>query len=184
MSKIIDNQSFLIYFFEDPNRWFHVREMARLLKLNPSTASKYLNQLYEGGFLTRKHERGHLLFKPDNQNSNFKDAKIYHNIRSIRNSGLIEYLDKHLHYPETISIFGSYSKGDNDKKSDIDFFVISNGKKELNLDVFEKKLKAKIHLFIKTKNEFSHLQKENKNLANSIINGIVLKGYLEVFHEV
>ena len=181
MSKIIDTQSFLRHFFEDPNRWFHVREMARLLRLNPSTASKYLNQLYEGGFLTRKYERGHLLFKSDNENYNFKDAKLYYNISSIRKSGLIEYLYGHLHYPESILIYGSYSKGENDQNSDIDLFVITNMKKELNLDVFEKKLKAKIHLFLKTKNEFSHLQKENKNLANSIINGIVLRGYFEVF---
>lgn len=181
MSKIINIQSFLEYFFEEPNKWFHVREMARLLKLNPTTVSKYLNRLCRDGTLIKKYERRHLLFKANTENHNYKDAKIYYNIKSIRNSGLIEYLDQELHYPEAIVIFGSYAKGENDKNSDIDVFVISNIKKELKLEVFEKKVKAKLQLFIKNKDEFSKLQKENKNLVNSMINGIVIKGYLEVF---
>ena len=181
MSKIIDIQHFLKYFFEEPNKWFHVREMARILRLNPTTASKYLNQLHTESVLTRKRERRHLLFKANTESYRYKDAKVHYNIKSIRNSGLIEHLDKELHYPESIVIFGSYSKGENDKNSDIDLFAISNIKKDIDLSVFEKKLKAKIQLFIKDKNDFFAMQKENKNLANSILNGIAVKGYLEVF---
>ena len=181
MSKIIDLQSFLKYFYEDPNRRFHVREMARLLKLNPTTASKYLNQLNKEGLLARIHELGHVLFKANTESSSYKDAKIYYNIKSLRDSGLIEHLDRELHYPEAIALFGSYSKGENDKNSDIDLFILANRKKDVDLGIFEKKLKAKIHLFIKNKDEFIKLQKENKNLANSILNGIIIKGYLETF---
>lgn len=181
MSKIIDNQSFLKYFFEEPNKWFHVREMARLLRLTPTTVSKHLNQLYKNGFLIKKQERGHLLFRANTGSNSYKDAKIYYNIKSVRDTGLIENLDKELHYPAAIVIFGSYSKGENDKNSDIDLFILSNRKKEISLEEFERKLKAKVQLFIKNKSEFIKLQKENKNLVNSILNGIVIKGYLEVF---
>ena len=131
--------------------------------------------------MIKKTERRHLLFRANTESYSYKDAKVYYNIKSIRNSGLIEHLDKELHFPEAIVIFGSCAKGENDKKSDIDLFVISNIKKEIGLSVFEKKLKAKIQLFIKNKNEFIAMQKENKNLANSILNGIIVKGYLEVF---
>lgn len=181
MSKIINNQSFLKYFFDEPNKWLHVREMARLLKLTPTTTSKHLNQLYKEGFLAKKQERGHLLFKANAESNSYKDAKILCNIKSIRVSGLIEHLDKELHYPEAVVLFGSYAKGENDKNSDIDLFVLSNRKKEISLEEFEKKLKARIQLFIKNRGEFVKLQKENKNLSNSILNGIVIKGYLEVF---
>lgn len=181
MSKIINVQSFLRYFFEEPNKWFHVREMSRLLRLNPTTASKYLNQLCKEGLLIKKYERKFLLFRANTESNSYKDAKIHYNIKSIRNSGLLEYLERELHYPEAIVMFGSYSKGENDKNSDIDLFVVSNIKKELDLGIFEKKLKAKIELFIKDKREFDQLQKENKNLANSILNGFVIKGYIEVF---
>jgi hypothetical protein len=56
-----------------------------------------------------------------------------------------------------------------------------NRKKDIGLGIFENKLKANIQLFIKNKDEFIKLQKENKNLVNSILNGIVIKGYLEAF---
>lgn len=181
MSKIINLQPFLKYFFEEPNNWFHVREMARMLKLNPTTASKYLNQLYKENILIKKYERKHLLFKASTESNSYKDVKIHYNINSIKDSGLIVYLDKELHYPEAIIIFGSYSKGENDRNSDIDLFVVSNVKKEPDTSTFEKKLKAKIQLFIRSKDEFHKMQKENKNLTNSILNGIVIKGYLEVF---
>ena len=82
MSKIIDKQSFLKHFYEEPNRWFHVREMARLRKLNPSTASKYLNQLNKERLLTKREELDHVLFKADTESNSFKDAKIYYNIKS------------------------------------------------------------------------------------------------------
>ena len=181
MSKIIDKGLFLRYFFEEPNRWFHVREMARALNLNPTTASKYLNKLHKENVLIRKYERRHLLFKANSENPAYKDAKVHHNVKLIRESGLIEYLDKELHYPDAIAIFGSYAKGENDGNSDIDLFVLGNAKKDLNLEMFEKKLKARIQLFVKSKEEFIELQKENKNLANSILNGRLIKGYIEVF---
>lgn len=181
MSKIINIDSFLVHFFEDANRWFHVREMARLSRVNPTTASKYLIKLHKENLLIKKYEKGHLLFKANNENDFYKDAKVYFNVRLLRHSGLIGYLDKELHYPEAIVLFGSCSKGENDKNSDFDLFAVSNVKKELDLGVFEKKIKARIQLFIKNKKEFINLQKENKNLANGIINGIVIKGYIEVF---
>lgn len=184
MSKIIDKEAALRHFFEEPNRWFHVREMARMLKLTPTTVSKYLNALYRKGVIIKKPERKHLLFKADTENSSYKDAKIYYNIKLLRECGLIGYLDNKLHYPEAVILFGSYAKGENNKNSDIDLFIISNIKKELsslNLSEFEKKLKTKIQLFIKNKSDFIKLQKENKNLVNSILNGFVIKGYIEVF---
>ncbi len=181
MSRIIDIQSFLKHFYKEPNRFFHVREMARLLKLNPTTASKYLNQLYKEELLSKSHELGHILFKANTESSSYRYAKIYYNIKSLWYSGLIEHLDKELHYPEAILLFGSYAKGENDENSDIDLFVLANAKKHLDLNIFEKKLRAKIQIFVKNKDEFIRLQKENKNLVNSILNGIVIKGYLEVF---
>ncbi|MBI2134113.1 nucleotidyltransferase domain-containing protein [Candidatus Woesearchaeota archaeon] len=181
MSKIIRIESFLEYFFQEPAKWFHVREMARRSKVNATTASKYLNQLSREGFIIKKLERGHLLFRADTESSIYKDAKVFHNIKAIKISGLIEHLDKELHFPNAIILFGSFSKGENDKNSDIDIFVLSNVKKQVDLGKFNKLLGAEIQLFLKNKDEFEKMQEENKNLANSILNGIILKGFIEVF---
>ncbi|MBI4438989.1 nucleotidyltransferase domain-containing protein [Candidatus Woesearchaeota archaeon] len=181
MSRVIRIDSFLEYFFKEPVKWFHVREMARLSKVNATTASKYLNELNREGFILRKLERGHLLFKADTESATYKDAKVCRNIRQIKGSGLIEYLDKELHFPTAIVLFGSFSRGENDKNSDVDIFALSNIKKQVSLDKFNKLLGAEIQLFLKSNEEFRDMQKKNKNLANSILNGSIIKGFLEVF---
>lgn len=95
-------------------------------------------------------------------------------INKMYKSGLIDYLIKELN-PSLIILFGGIRKGEYDKDSDIDLFVETQVKKELNLKSFEKTLNLKIDLFIE-----SDIKKVNKNLFNNIINGIKLSGYLRI----
>src|SRR3989338_4067412 len=134
---------------------FSVREIARLLKINPSTASKYLQILAKDGFLRKRKEFNCILYQADAESEKFKDIKIYYNISKIRNSGLIEVIEDEL-YPEVIILFGSYAKGENTKRSDIDLFVMNKKKVE-------------------------NIKKENKELLNNIMNGIRMSGFFEVF---
>lgn len=72
-------------------------------------------------------------------------------------------------------LFGSYLRGEDIEDSDIDIFVEAK-KQNINLSIFEKKLKRKIQILFNEKfNTYS------KELKNNITNGIILKGYLEVF---
>ena len=77
--------------------------------------------------------------------------------------------------PDVIILFGSVSKGEDIKESDLDLFVLSD-KEKIDLSLFEKKLNKKINIFFD--NNFNKLSKE---LRNNIINGVILKGYLKVF---
>src|SRR3989344_439530 len=169
MSRIINIDYILRCFFEEPNKWYHVRELSRLIKINPATISKYLNKLNKEEILIKKRERGHLLFKADTENENYKDKKKFYNITLIKKSGLLEFLDKELNYPEAVILFGSFSKGENDKNSDIDLFVISNLKRELNLSDFKKIFHREVQLFIETPKKFIEMEKNSKNLINSIL---------------
>lgn len=87
--------------------------------------------------------------------------------------GLLDYLSENL-MPDCIILFGSASKGEDMKDSDIDLFIQSKEKK-VKLDKFEKKLNRKINIFYCER--YEDLSKE---LKNNIINGIILKGYLRV----
>ena len=62
MSKIINLEDFSRVFFESSNQWFHVRELARILRLNPTTVSKYTHQLYKSDFLHLNKERLFILW--------------------------------------------------------------------------------------------------------------------------
>ena len=94
----------------------------------------------------------------------------------ILRSGLLDYLEEK-YSPECIVLFGSTAKGMDDKESDIDIFIMSPSKKNISIERFEKILKKEIQLFIFDRQEFL----KQKDLANNIVNGIVLRGHLEVF---
>ena len=77
--------------------------------------------------------------------------------------------------PEII-LFGSIARGDFHKDSDIDLYIETSSKKEVNLAEFEKKLSRKIQLF-----RHKNIAKiKNNNLINNIMNGISLNGFVEV----
>jgi len=163
------------YFIKEPEREFHVRELAKLTKKSPSTISKYLKQLERNNILISEKKLNHLFFKANSENPSFKDQKLFYNIKIIRDSGLINHL-KDKYDPEAIILFGSFAKAENIERSDIDILIITPSKKEINLEKFEKKLKHKIQLFLHSKKD-----KINKKLLNTFINGIKLEGYWEFF---
>src|SRR3989344_1499316 len=172
MSKIINNDKLLEIFYINSYRWYHVREISRVVGLSPSTGSKYLNSFVKEGLLKKKEERKHLLFKADTENKGFILNKINYNIQKIKRSGLIEYLEEEFNYPQTIILFGSYAKGENIPDSDIDIFILTETKKEPDLSIFRKKLNTEIQLFIYNHKKFKVMQKNNKGLFINIINGI------------
>jgi len=102
--------------------------------------------------------------------------KKLHNIKSLYTSGLVDFLKEELSNPSII-LFGSYAKGEDLENSDIDLYIETPSKKQVNLDRFEKITGRKIQLFV---HKNIHDVK-NKDLANNIINGFLLNGFVEVF---
>ncbi len=173
--------SILRLFIEEPEREFHVREISKILKKSPTTISKYLKNYQSKEILKSNLKLNHFFFKANLESKKFKQLKLSYNLKLINNSGLIEFLEDYFDYPETIILFGSFSKAENNKHSDIDLLVISSKKQEPNLKSFENKIGHKIQLFIHSKKELNKLKEKNKELFNNWINGIVLYGFFEVF---
>ena len=181
MSNRINELKILKNFFGEPHREFHLRELGRITRYNPSTLSKYLNRYIKSGILTKKRERGHVLYKADTESDIFKLKKIYYNVERIHESGIIKFLESSLNHPKSIVLFGSYSKGENVKRSDLDLFILTEEKKEINLEKFERILGCEINILKYNEIKFKKMRQNNKELLNNIINGIVIYGYLEVF---
>ena len=162
-------------FFEDCYRQINVREYARLQKMTPPTASKLLGYYHKEDLLKKRIERRYFFYRANKENKVFIDlSRIYWRVL-LEKSGLIEYLNCELNYP-TIILFGSLSKAENRKESDIDIVIFSdNKKKKIFLEKFEKKIKRKIQVF-----RFSLLRDiKNEDLRNNILNGYILSGKLK-----
>ena len=165
-------------FFEDPNRKFSIRELSRILKINHTTVRQYLNNLVKEGFLSSKKE-GLYFFYQLILSKKALNLKLYYNLEKIRNSNLIEDLEKAYDLP-VIVLFGSYTLARDDTSSDIDICLISNVDKEFQINKYEKSLNRKISLHKFSKDSWDKAKKSNPNLINNICNGIVLSGELVV----
>ena len=165
-------------FFEDPVNRFSIRELSRILKINHTTVRQYLNLLVKEGYLSLKKERLYSFYQLvlDKKTLNLK---LYYNLEKIRESGIIQDLEKVFDLP-VIAIFGSYAFAMDDKNSDIDICLISNIEKDFSIEKYEKKLNRKISLHKFNKNLWEKARKMNPNFINNICNGIVLSGELEV----
>ncbi len=168
-------------FFSEPGKEFHVRQISKLLKKSPTTISKHLKKLEKEKILISERKLNHLIFKADESNEKFKRLRINYNINLLYESGLIGYLAQEFNHPEAIILFGSFSKAENIKNSDIDIFVLSLLKKEINLKKFEEKLGHKIQIFVHSKKEIEKMKIKNTELLNNIINGKILYGFWEIF---
>jgi len=170
------NQTIKEYFFVNPTAKLRVRAIERTLKLPLPSVIRYCKELKEEGVLTTAKTGDVVFYTANRASEKYLLEKKLHNIRRMYESGLIDYLKRELSNP-AIVLFGSFAKGEDVEESDIDLYIETHSKREVELGKFEKTLKRKIQVF-KQKNldELS-----NPNLANNIINGIILNHYVEVF---
>ncbi|HLD73259.1 MAG TPA: nucleotidyltransferase domain-containing protein [Candidatus Nanoarchaeia archaeon] len=95
------------------------------------------------------------------------------NLKLLYESGLVKFLYDALP-GATIILFGSFASGDDTFSSDIDLAIIGVKEKNLNLANYQKMLEKSINL-----NYYPSLSLE-KHLKNNLLNGIVLKGSIEL----
>jgi predicted nucleotidyltransferase len=166
----------LYYYFINPTAKLRVREIERKLNIPIPSVIRYCKELLEEDYLTII-EIGNTKFYTSNKtNKKFILEKKFFNIKQLYYSGLIDFLKKELSNPNII-LFGSYSKGEDIETSDIDLYIETKSKKNLNLEQFENYLNRKIQIF-----KYKNLKElNNPYLANNIINGINLNGFIEVF---
>lgn len=162
----------LRFLFLNAGKSYNQREIALSLKVSPTAIANSVKLLKKEGLIEAINNKN---TKPSAislnlQNNKVIFAKRVENLRMIYESGLAELLfDK---FPEaTIVLFGSFSFGEDLHSSDIDIAIVGAAKSETGISKFEKILNKKIIIQFYTSFESIH-----KNLKESILNGIVLKG--------
>ncbi|WEL19363.1 nucleotidyltransferase domain-containing protein [Candidatus Nanohalococcus occultus] len=161
----------LDYFVRMPEE-IHVRGLSKKIEVPYSSTRSALNGLEEKGFLESNKESKMTFYYPTEQR--FRKAKKVLNLEKLEQSKVSEFLEKELK-PEAVVLFGSYLDGRDRAESDIDIAVIGGREKRLDLTSFEKELGRKIQL-----TRIEDLGNENEEFKNTLANGMVLAGYLDV----
>ncbi len=171
-NKTLNTEKVLKILFNNPTCKFHIRELARITKLNPNTIINIIKPLEKQKIVEKQAKKHIIEISLNFENKETIWKKRIFNMSQIYGSGLVDFLIEK-YSPSSICLIGSYSRGEDIEKSDIDIAVITNKKNLVNLNKFEKKLNKNIHLLLISKSNIS------EEFFNNLINGIRLYGYLK-----
>lgn len=170
----------IYWFFAYPYNAFSLSDLAEELEISKTTANRVVLSLIEEGFL-EKEEFGRVWRISCNVEHAYNlTIKVPYHLSLIYHSGVIDAIHKKIPNARAIILFGSYRKGDDTEKSDIDIAVevMDNEPPEIvKLGVietlgFRKNVPVNLHIFSRNNVDL--------NLFANIANGIVLSGFLEV----
>ena len=113
----------LRWFFSFPDREIGLNDLSEALRVSKTTAKKVVLQLVEEGFLN-KEILGKIWRISCNQNHDYNFTyKISWNLTLVLESFILKAVHDILRNPKAVILFGSYRKGDDNEKSDIDIAV-------------------------------------------------------------
>ena len=150
------------------------REIAIILKVSPTAVSNSIKKLKDERMIKLEKTKtiNFISFNRDEQR--VIGLKRVENLKNVYISGLSDFLEKEL-AGATIILFGSYSRGEDTRTSDIDIAVLERKNKFLKIEIYERMLNRKINI-----NFYNSMKDINKHLKNNILNGILLQGSIEL----
>ncbi len=162
-------------FIKNPYERYYLREASRILNISPMTVKRAFDLLVKEGLLLREEFKNQILFRANMNSAAFKHLKIAYNLAWLEEKDVVEFLKEMLTGLSSLVLYGSYAKGENDEKSDIDLLVISSSKKRdiPLLDLLGKDTSLSIF----TPAEWKEQAEKNKAFYIDVITeGIVLFG--------
>lgn len=164
-------------FFENPSRQWHFEEILKQAKIARSKADRWLKKFVKEKLIKRVKQKGKMPYYIGTyESTSYKNNKKIFAMQKLYDSGLLDHLTS-LKKAKTVIIFGSFTRSDWYKNSDIDVFIYGDPE-GLNIGKFELALHRDIELFIgKDKKE---LKRFGAGLLRNIIKGNIIKGDIPI----
>lgn len=171
----LQNEIFRLLCIKSSER-LSLSDISRNLNVSVTAVSKAIPYLKELNLIEidKKENMNLTLISINRSNKRTIEFKRVENLKMIYEYGLSDYLEEE-YLGATIILFGSYSKGDDTLTSDIDIAVIGRKQKETDFSKFEKMFQRKIIV-----NFYLSFKEIHKHLKDNILNGIILKGGVEL----
>ena len=175
MGKPSKEQKIIELFFNEPSKHWHFKDIVQTAKISENRANYWLKQLLKEKIIVYNKKTGKMPYYTANfEDANYKNKKKLYALENFYETGFLKHLESL--DANTIIIFGSFSRADWHKNSDIDLCIIGNDS-ELEQGKYEKKLKRELQIFtFKNQQEAKNI---NPRLISNIINGYFVKGRVQ-----
>jgi len=170
-------------FFQNPDKEYYLREIAKILGREPGFFQKVINDLVKEGILKDERRADLRYFKLN------KDYPIYEEIKKIisKTVGLeakIKEIVNNLKGVEGAFIFGSFAKNRESSSSDIDLMLIGKIDQDYlmnKINKVEEELKREINYHLYSKDEIIKQLKNNNDFLIKVFNEpkIIFKGNID-----
>ncbi|MFA4854994.1 MAG: nucleotidyltransferase domain-containing protein [archaeon] len=160
----------------EPMKSFSVRGLARETCLSPGATRTALDYMRNKGIACLKIIGKTYQYRADLENPLCRQWKILFNLDKIADSRIVEQTVKKMQHPISILLYGSFAKGTNDEKSDIDLLVISSQKAKTDFG-FTNKLGKETNFSLFSLSDWKKKAVEDKVFYENVIyDSIVLFG--------
>ena len=150
------------------------RQIANILQVSPPAVMKALPGLQDYIKLKQDTESKRWAIELNRDNHRIMQLKRADNLQQVYESGLADFAEQEFTGGAVI-LFGSYSRGDDTIRSDLDIAIVGRKEKKVNVTKYEKLLERTIHLSF-----YESWGKVHKHLKENLCNGIILAGGVEL----
>ncbi|MBU2100219.1 nucleotidyltransferase domain-containing protein [Candidatus Micrarchaeota archaeon] len=159
-----------------PNKSFSIRGLASAIGISPGASRTALDYMHKKGIVSLNVVGRTYQYKAKTENPLCRQWKILFNIDSINDSGIVEELTEKVHGIHSILLYGSFGKGTNDEKSDIDLLIICQKPEKIVFNS-SNKIKRELNISLITFKEWKNKAIKEKAFYESVIyDSIVLFG--------
>jgi len=165
-------QGILSATYLDPLRWWYMRELARRLRVAPSSLQRELDSLVEGGILRKRREGKHVYFRAATDSPLFEDL---HGL-VLKTVGLADVLRNALRpFRNRIQwafVYGSVAKSEERSASDVDLLLVGRvGLADLSTPLrrAERKLTRPVNPTIYTPEELANRLRSKNHFATTVL---------------
>lgn len=168
-------ESIIKLFFNEPTKHWHFEAILKQANISRPQAARWLHKLIKEGIVKRVKPLEKMPYYLGNyESTTYQARKRLFALNELEKQGFLSHLAS-LQKAQTIILFGSMSRWDWHKESDIDLFIYGDDE-GFDPGRFRAKLHREIETFIcKDKNE---LKKFNPALLRNIVAGYLMKGNL------
>jgi DNA-binding transcriptional ArsR family regulator len=164
-----------------PDRWWYLSDLARNLRVTPSSLQRELSALVDAGILRRRSEGNRVYYQPD------PDCPFLGELQGLlsKTAGLADILKEALQpYWQSIKfafVFGSIARQEETSASDVDLMIVGDvGLSELSpaLREAERRIHRSINPAVYSWEEFSRRTAANDHFLSTVMRAekLFLKG--------